>query len=251
MSSKEEFLTAFGPPHNADIVSTDVAARARDRLPESLINFWLEYGIGSYADDTLFLCTPDLFDPVVDRLLANVPELRGRLAAFAYTAFGDVLLWHVSQRDFILYLQFAIFDDQTSRQETDPVPDNLIELYRSAGVEPPIDATLQYLENRRRPANLWNRLMGYASTSDIDHELDDDGQPLLRSLTTIHGPLNKDEVYSRRPDPEGFENVAASYLRQSLRDLFGTLPSTVKVSHAVEVNGAQEIITTEYLAGDA
>jgi GAD-like domain len=249
MYSKEEFLASFGPPDNTIPVATTVASQTRGRLPDSLIDFWTEYGVGSYAEGTLFLCTPDLFDPIIEHLLTNVPELRGLLAAFAYTAFGDVLLWHVAQRDYILYLQFATFDDQTSRQETDPVPSDINEIYRSAGVEPPADATSRYLANRSRPADLWERLAAYASTFGIDHELGDDGQPLLKALKSMHGSLDKEEVYTRLQMQEGFENVAASYVRRPLSEVFKDVPAIVKIVQAIELNGAQQIVTTEYRAG--
>ena len=243
----DEFLEDHGAPGEMRAVSEGEIARAQGRLPPSLIDFWREHGIGTYADSHLRLCTPDLFDPILDRLLANVPHLRGRLAAFAYFATGQIYLWHPSARLFVLYLPEAWIDDQTSHRETDPVPHDLAETYAAAGVSMPEDAASIFLEQRGRPEDIWTILYHEAWPENFSNDLGDDGAPLPAGLKSLLGSLQEGKIYA--PKARDMPNVAASFEVVGVNEFLRRLPETVTISRMVEHDGFRESIEETYQVG--
>ncbi|MBB4437763.1 MULTISPECIES: GAD-like domain-containing protein [Rhizobium] len=79
------FLEARGKPNEARRISEAEAESAVGRVPESLREFWMQYGVGCYANRNYWLCTPALFEGFLRQMLTNVPELNADdLAAFGY-----------------------------------------------------------------------------------------------------------------------------------------------------------------------
>ncbi|MBY5461065.1 hypothetical protein EHI47_18570 [Rhizobium leguminosarum] len=56
-----EFLEARGKPHEARRISEAEAEGAVGRVPEDLREFWMQYGVGYYANRNYWLCTPGSF----------------------------------------------------------------------------------------------------------------------------------------------------------------------------------------------
>jgi hypothetical protein len=240
----EEFFSEFGRPNNAQIVPSSEAVSARGRLPDDLIDFWIDHGIGSYANGLFWLCTPSLIEPILDRMLVNVPDLRGQLSAYAYDAKGVVYLRHKSGRNYVLFLPFAIIDDQTSRKETAPVPYDLADIYRAAGIEMGPDAVENYLASRNAPEDVWTVLSGSASPETYKHDLGDDLRPLPAALKAAHGNLQYGEIYCRIPGK--LENTSTSFEKINLVDAIPLLPDQITVSFAVEKDGQQDIVELHY-----
>jgi GAD-like domain len=242
--SAEEFYSKYGKPNNSQIVPDSEVLSARGRLPVDLIDFWTEHGIGSYANDLFWLCTPSLLQPVLDSILANVPHLSGQVAAFAYDAKGVVHLWHTSGRHYVLFLPFGVIDDQTSRRETAPVPYDLADIYRAAGIEMGPGAVESYLASRNTPEEIWSILYGSASLETYKQDLGEDLRPLPAALKAAHGTLRYGEIYCRMPGK--LENKPASFERIHLLDTIPLLPDQITVSHAVEKDGQQDIVELHY-----
>jgi GAD-like domain len=245
----EEFFSEFGRPNNTQIVPIDEAVSARGRLPCELIDFWIEHGIGSYANGLFWLCTPSLIEPILDHMLVNVPDLRGQLSAYAYDAKGVVYLWYKSGRSYVLFLPFALIDDQTSRRETAPVPYDLADIYRAAGIEMGPDAVENYLASRNAAEDIWSVLSSSASPETYKHDLGDDLRPLPAALKEAHGSLKYGEIYCRIP--EKLENTSTSFEKINLVDAIRLLPDQITVSYAVEKDGQQDIVELHYPSGQS
>lgn len=246
--SLEEFLVTYGLPHEARRVGDDEVEYSTERLPETLLDFWRQNGVGSYASGSYWLCTPALFDPLLDVVLENVPDLKGNLAAFGYRGTGQVDLWHRDNQWFVLLLPFAWVIDETSRNQTAPVPYDLADLYQAAGVPMPDNAAEQFLAGRNEPENIWSVLFGAASTDSYKNDIGDDGEELPSSLKMLHGDLEPGEFYCR--DPEQLENVARSYKKMPVRDVIRLLPNVVTIERMIEADGIQQSITTIFPIGN-
>jgi len=242
--SPSEFLAAYGPPSDARQVTEAQALQGQSRVPESLVEFWRDYGVGSYADGNYWLCTPDLFDATLDRMLANVPHLRGRLTAFGYSSTGQVDLWEIDGRLWSLLLPFSYLDDASSRRETEPVPHDLAEIYDMAGIQMPPNAVEEFLAARSIPEDIWSILFGRASRESQEFQLGDDDASVVLSLRRYHGALSPGEIYRRRPDV--VEELASSFDLVTLQEVFAELPATVTVTRSIEVDGQQELISDVY-----
>lgn len=247
MSTADEFLKAHGPPKEAEPVTARDIEVVKGRLPADLIAFLAEHGTGSYAKRNFWLCQPKQFDSALDALLLNVPDLHGSVAAFGYSSTGAVKLWHRAGRYFSLLLPFGILDDQTSRKETAPIPHDLADLYRLAGVAMPAKAEETFLDARKEPENIWNIL--FAAASGDEYDIGDDGRSLAAALKRRHGPLAHSEIYCRITGPEGFDNLASSYERLPLAEVFQRLPSVVTVSRTVEAKPFPQLVSQEYPIG--
>lgn len=66
------------------------------RLPDALLYFWQEYGLGTWQDGRMHIIDPDLAAGLVDFLFAGDPDFQGDTHAIAIGAFGQMTLW--SQR---------------------------------------------------------------------------------------------------------------------------------------------------------
>jgi hypothetical protein len=249
MSTAGEFLKAHGLPKEAAPVTARDIEAVKGRLPADLIAFLAEHGTGSYAKRNFWLCHPKQFDTALDALLLNVPDLRGSVAAFGYSSTGAVKLWHRAGRYFSLLLPFCILDDQTSRKETAPIPHDLADLYRLAGVAMPANADETFLDARKDPENIWNILFAAASGDKDENDIGDDGRSLAAALKRRHGPLAQNEIYCRTTGAEGFDNLASSYERLPLAEVFERLPSVVTVSRTVEAEPFPELVSQEYPIG--
>lgn len=89
----------FGAPEHAVRVPADEAARYADRVPGALIDFWTEHGRGAYEQGKFWICDPEPFEPVIDAVFRDDPELDpADLTTVGYSAFGTLKLWHRQRR---------------------------------------------------------------------------------------------------------------------------------------------------------
>lgn len=243
----KEFVDTFGPPRDPLPVTDSILDAARDRVPDSLIEFWQSYGVGEYADGNLRLCTPDLFDPLLERLLENVPDLQGKLTAFAHTSMADVNLWHQDGRHYTLMLPYAILRDATSFVRTDPLPIGLDEIYELAGVSQ--NNTVGFPHVPEGPENLWMILFIAASHDTYQSELDDNDQSIYTSLARQFGKPHRDEFYLRKGGDAGLEYLATSYFKATLHEVIAQIPGTIKLTFAVEHGEGQQVNEIEFPIG--
>lgn len=244
MNAFRDFLDAYGTPQNPEpVTEQDIEA---GRLPSQFVTFLADYGTGSYARRNYWLCHPRQFDDVLDTLLSNVPDLRGKLAAFGYSSTGAVDLWHCDGRHFSLLLPFGVIDDQTSRRQTAPIPYDFAELYRNAGVDTPGDPEAIFRAARKAPEDIWSILFSAASGDGYKYNIGDDGRSLPAALRRLHGPLEKGEIYCRMTGQAGFANLAQSYERLPLTESFRRLPMTVTISQTIDAEPAPKTISQQH-----
>ncbi len=85
----------YGPPTDAEPFGADDARLLRGRLPEALLAFWTECGIGSWLNAKLQFWHPDKYAGVVKMILDGDPEFAaGKTHLYAFGAFGELQLWN-------------------------------------------------------------------------------------------------------------------------------------------------------------
>ncbi|WP_064824049.1 GAD-like domain-containing protein [Rhizobium phaseoli] len=242
------FLKVRGTPREARRVSEAEADSAVGRVPEDLREFWIQHGVGYYANRNYWLCTPALFDGFFRQMLANVPGLNAdELSAFGYSSLGTVNLWHRAGRHFTFSLDVALLMDLTSRTRTDPPPHDLDEIYRAAGVEMPHNAVELFLEARSMPEDIWNILLGATSADSYKAIYDDSGKALTPQLRRSLGELSQNEIYFR--DRNAARNTADHYQKLKISEAVSRVPDEIHYSFAVEVGGQQQIVSQTIAAG--
>lgn len=240
--SVAEFLEARGKPREARRISEAEVDSVIGRVPEDLREFWIQHGVGYYANRNYWLCTPALFEGFFSQILTNVPELNADdLAAFGYLSLGTVNLWHSAGRHFTFSLDVVLLMDLTSRTRTDPPPHDLEEIYRAAGVDMPYNAVELFLEARSTPEDIWNILLGATSADSYKAIYDDSGKALTPQLRRSLGELSENEIYFR--DRNAARNTADHYQKLKISEAVSRVPDEIYYSFAVEVGGQQQIVS--------
>lgn len=243
-----EFLEARGKPHEARRISEAEAESVVERVPEDLIEFWMQHGVGYYANRNYWLCTPALFESFFRQILANVPELNADdLSAFGYSSLGTVNLWHRAGRHFTFSLDVALLMDLTSRTRTDPPPHDLEEIYRAAGVDMPHNAVELFLEARSAPEDIWSILLGATSADSYKAIYDDNGKALTPQLRRSLGELSQNEIYFRDRNAE--RNTVDHYQKLKISEAVPRVPGEIYYSFAIEVRGQQQIVSQTIPSG--
>ncbi|WP_354112032.1 GAD-like domain-containing protein [Bradyrhizobium sp. S3.12.5] len=109
-------IQKLGEPKHASRISSEEAARYVDRAPRALIRFWLEHGRGAYFDGLYWLCDPEPFDSVLELIFNGDEEFSpSDMTVVAYTAFGDLKVWHRRRRQMnVSLLESAVFNPPAS-----------------------------------------------------------------------------------------------------------------------------------------
>lgn len=89
-----EILARNGPLRHAEQVPAEVIASFEGRVPDLILDFWENHGIGELGDGLLKLCVPQMFAEPLAVLLEGDPEFDGRTVALAYGPFGNLILWN-------------------------------------------------------------------------------------------------------------------------------------------------------------
>lgn len=90
----EETIAYFGGLSNVERLDTSYVEKWRGRLPDSLLEFWLEYGIGSMADGSVWLCRPEEYDEILAVLFGSDKDFSHRdCHVIGYSAFGSLYVW--------------------------------------------------------------------------------------------------------------------------------------------------------------
>ncbi len=88
-------IEQYGPPTDAEPFGADDARLLRGRLPEALLAFWVECGIGSWLNAKLQFWHPDKYASIVKMILDGDPEYPPeKTHLYAYGAFGELQLWN-------------------------------------------------------------------------------------------------------------------------------------------------------------
>lgn len=85
----------YGKPAQAEPFGADEAQRLQGKLPESLLEFWSECGIGSWMNTKLQFCHPDRYTGIVDAIFDGDNEFTpGKTHLYGFGAFGELQLWN-------------------------------------------------------------------------------------------------------------------------------------------------------------
>lgn len=90
----EYFYKKFGPSIYDQPVPEESIEKYRGKVPETLINYWKEYGWCGYGDGILWTVNPEEYKEVVEEWLKDTPfESFDRYHLIAIGAFGEMILW--------------------------------------------------------------------------------------------------------------------------------------------------------------
>lgn len=92
-------LQAFGEPIDGKKPQAEFIASARDRIPDSLLDFWVAYGWGIWLDGYFQLCDPARYRPILETILEGDPDFSAsRSHLIGFSAFGSLLVWNEDHR---------------------------------------------------------------------------------------------------------------------------------------------------------
>lgn len=90
----EYFYKKFGPSIYEQKVSEEIMHKYKGKVPETLINYWKEYGWCGYGEGIFWTVNPEEYKEVVDEWLQDTPfESLDSYHLIAIGAFGEMLLW--------------------------------------------------------------------------------------------------------------------------------------------------------------
>ncbi len=143
-----------------------------NRLPDALLYFWQQYGLGTWQDGRMHIIDPALAAPLVDFLFAGDADFEGDTHAIAIGAFGQMTLW--SQRHGLVDLN-TMMTAIEAPYLIDP------------GLAPPPD--MQIVEG----------LLDMPAI--MTDAYDEEGQPLFDRVRALLGPLAPPMIYASTPAP--------------------------------------------------
>ncbi|WP_026440726.1 GAD-like domain-containing protein [Acidocella facilis] len=110
-------IKKFGPPAGGEPVPIEVREAYRGRVPESLLDFWEEYGAGLWLDGRFQLVRPDRYQSLVDMILTGDPDFPAEASVLiGYSAFGTLLIWN--NRNY--FLDIDLVSKIADTQHVDP-----------------------------------------------------------------------------------------------------------------------------------
>ena len=90
----EQALAAHGPLRHAQPVPPESIAEWEGLLPELLLDFWENQGIGELGGGRMRLCLPQMFAEPLALLFHDDPDFAQGTVALAYGPFGSLILWN-------------------------------------------------------------------------------------------------------------------------------------------------------------
>ncbi|WP_211230551.1 GAD-like domain-containing protein, partial [Inquilinus limosus] len=91
--SFQRALEKFGEPQGGEAVPTSVFRAYQGRLPDGLLRFWEQHGLGMWLDGYFQFCNPDVYHQVVQAILGNDPQLKADQSHLVgFSAFGHLLV---------------------------------------------------------------------------------------------------------------------------------------------------------------
>lgn len=172
----EWFLKKFGEPKEYDGVSFETTEAYMQKLPDTLLQCWKEYGFCSFKNGLFFLVNPAEYNDIVKTWLKGTGLLElDTFHVFARSGFGELFLWgeRTGQHFNIEILDSLIFDNGSN--------ENYINKNGS-------DEALLNFFTVLKPSSL-----------DID-DVDTD-EPIFEQAIAKFGPLNSHEMFTFEPAP--------------------------------------------------
>jgi len=168
----QEVLDEFGPPQGDGPISRAEAERYRGRVPDALIEFWLDHGRGSWHNGLSWLCDPEPLMPVMETLFKDDPEIRpDELVPYLRDAFGDIIAWH-------------------PRLKLVSIDPNLAEVSNTDITVQVIDGKRPFDDDRAVASPVYREVArGQGWVNAVD------GTPVFDAVLARLGPIREDQVY--------------------------------------------------------
>ena len=88
-------LSKFGKPADPVFLTDEEIASCRGRLPESLLEFWQQVGLGAWGNGLFQFCRPADYASIMKTVFKGDPEIdSGNCMVFGYEAFSQLHVWH-------------------------------------------------------------------------------------------------------------------------------------------------------------
>lgn len=88
------FFETMGKPEQGSPIEPDYARSYKGKLPDSLINYWLEYGFTRHSNGIFWIVDPAEFEEVKNEWIKDTPiEKEDNYYVFARSGFGKLFLW--------------------------------------------------------------------------------------------------------------------------------------------------------------
>jgi hypothetical protein len=147
------------------------AGRYSGKVPEGVLEFWGEIGLGLFWDGYFQLCDPATYQPLINAIFEKDEQIRGeRTYALGFSAFGEIFAWNDDHRDLTI--------DLVNGQVSCPW---LVE--KEEDVDPNI-------------AILTNLLLADGAAFDV---VDAKGKGLFKSARSRLGDLKMGQIYGFKP----------------------------------------------------
>lgn len=90
-----KYIKDYGELNYRKNVPENICENYKDKLPDDLILFWREHGIGTWLNGKFQFCIPSDYSGIVDILFSGdqdiIPE---KTHIIGFSAFGDLLIWN-------------------------------------------------------------------------------------------------------------------------------------------------------------
>lgn len=111
-------LAAHGPFEFHEPVPREIVAGYEGRVPDLMLDFWENHGIGELGGGLLKLCIPEMFAEPLALLLRDDPDFAQDTLALAYGPFGTLVLWNTREWLALVTHPGASVDTPFYRRET-------------------------------------------------------------------------------------------------------------------------------------
>ncbi|ANL69595.1 GAD-like domain-containing protein (plasmid) [Rhizobium phaseoli] len=172
----QEVLDEFGPLKDGSTVSASQAEGYRGKLPDAMVDFWIEHGRGQWRDGLYWICDPEPIMPVLHMLFAGDQEFdSARMVPFMRDAFGEVSIWLPKFKLITLKMNLGTL---TTTDITTHVIEGIPPFDDDMAVAAAVDA----------------------SVFDINGWVDSTtGKPVFDAVRRRLGPISADQVYTMVP----------------------------------------------------
>lgn len=123
----------YGQPAHPHFPSQTDLAKWQEKLPDSLLNYWEQFGWGGFSDGQYWLCNPSLLMPVIEEVFTGDPDFFPEdLTPFGYNAFGVIDIFIGRGRTMTLDLPFGTvtWRDQSINTHTGEKNSDFLLVYR-------------------------------------------------------------------------------------------------------------------------
>ena len=176
MNENFEFLLSeFGKPADPVFLTDEELSVYRGRLPDSLLEFWRQVGLGAWGNGLFQFCQPADYSSIVQTIFRGDPEIdSGDCSVIGYEAFCQLHIWHRALGKMKVDLLFAeIVADFTRDAQR-------LEIDRKLGPDKIVAISL-------------SNVLQYG---DI---MDEDGTPMFERAVAVLGAPQRDECFGFVP----------------------------------------------------